>query len=179
MIATGRSILLNHHSAAAVDSIATCIRMTLTHIVAAPLVYNNIKAEIDGAVSKGLISSPIRDSESRKLPFLRAVILEGLRISPAAPPPVFKKVPKGGYTISGYRVPEGTEIGYNTLGAMRAKRYWGDDPNVFRPERWLDGDSKTYVIMGKALHVSWGFERCSYETRTIIRMQLNKVFVEV
>ena len=37
-------------------------------------------------------------------------------------------------------VPEGTKVGYKVFVLHRRKDIYGDDANIFRPERWLDGD---------------------------------------
>ncbi|KAI0132633.1 cytochrome P450 [Xylariales sp. AK1849] len=164
---------------AGTDAIATGIRTTLSHLVAAPLVYNKLRAEIDNAISAGRISSPIRDDESRNLPYLQAVIKEGLRIFPVMTATVFKRVPKGGDILAGYHVPEGTEVGHDVLGTMRARKYWGPDPDVFRPERWLDADGERHDMMSEALETLWGAGKYKCLGRTIAQMQLNKVYVEL
>lgn len=38
--------------------------MTLLLLIANPMAYNKLKAEIDDAIAKGNISSPIKDAES-------------------------------------------------------------------------------------------------------------------
>ncbi|KAI0845522.1 pisatin demethylase [Daldinia vernicosa] len=164
---------------AGTDSTATGIRMTLLLLVANPMAYNKLKAEIDDAIMKGNVSSPIKDTESRQLPYLQAVIKEGLRTFPVVTATFFKKVPKGGDTISGYFVPEGTEVGHNVLGVMRAKKYWGDDADVFRPERWLEADESTFKMMEGVIETLWGSGRYKCLGRTIAQMELNKVLVEL
>ncbi|KAK6948621.1 hypothetical protein Daesc_010391 [Daldinia eschscholtzii] len=164
---------------AGTDSTAAGIRMTILLLVANPMAYNKLKAEIDDAIEKGKVSSPIKDAESRQLPYLQAVIKEGLRTFPVVTATFYKKVPKGGDFINGYFVPEGTEIGHNVLGVMRAKKYWGNDADVFRPERWLEADGKTFDMMAAALETLWGAGRYKCLGRTIAQMELNKVFVEL
>lgn len=88
-------------------------------------------------------------------------------------------MPKGGDIISGHFVPEGTEVGHNVLGIMRAKKYWGDDADVFRPERWLEVDESTFEMMEGVIETLWGSGRYKCLGRTIAQMELNKVFVEV
>jgi cytochrome P450 len=52
----------------------------------------------------------INYKELNKLPYLTAVIEEGLRIFPSAPIGFVRKVPLGGDTVSGYPVPEGVSL---------------------------------------------------------------------
>lgn len=153
--------------------------MTLLLLSSNPIAYVKLKTEIDDAILKGNASSPIRDTEARQLPYLQAVIKEGLRAFPVVTATFFKKVPKGGDVIGGYFVPEGTEVGHNVLGVMRSKKYWGDDADVFRPERWLEANDETLEMMSGALETLWGSGRYKCLGRIIAQMELNKVFVEV
>ncbi|KAI1209848.1 cytochrome P450 [Annulohypoxylon truncatum] len=164
---------------AGTDSTATAIRMTMLFLVTSPTTYGKLKSEIADAISEGRISSPIKDSESRQLSYLQAVIKEGLRAFPVVTATFFKKVPKGGDVISGYFVPEGTEIGHNVMGIMRAEKYWGEDADVFRPERWLEVDDKTHEMMTGVLETLWGSGRYKCLGRAIAQVELNKVFVEL
>ncbi|KAI8962332.1 pisatin demethylase [Daldinia sp. FL1419] len=164
---------------AGTDSTATGIRMTLLLLISNPMAYNKLKAEIDDAIAKGNISSPIKDIESRQLPYLQAVIKEGLRTFPVVTATFFKEVPTGGDTINGYYVPGGTEIGHNVLGIMRAEKYWGNDADVFRPERWLEADKDAFEMMAGVLETLWGSGRYKCLGRSIAQIELNKVFVEL
>ncbi|KAI2618772.1 cytochrome P450 [Hypoxylon sp. NC1633] len=164
---------------AGTDSTAAGIRMTLLLLVTNPIAYNKLKSEIDNAILKGKVSTPIRDTEARQLPYLQAVIKEGLRSFPVVTATFFKRVPKGGDIISGHFVPEGTEVGHNVLGVMRAKKYWGEDADVFRPERWLEADKETFEMMTDVVETLWGAGRFKCLGRSIAQMELNKVFVEL
>ncbi|KAI1394022.1 cytochrome P450 [Hypoxylon trugodes] len=164
---------------AGTDSTATGIRMTLLLLVTNPAAYNKLRSEIDDAILRGDVSSPIKDPEARKLPYLQAVIKEGLRVFPVVTATFYKTVPKGGDIISGHFVPEGTEVGHNVLGIMRAKKYWGEDADVFRPSRWLEVDEETHEIMTGVIETLFGSGRYKCLGRSIAQMELNKVFVEL
>ncbi|KAI1095064.1 pisatin demethylase [Rostrohypoxylon terebratum] len=164
---------------AGTDSTATAIRMTLLYLASTPVAYGKLKSEIADAISQGWISSPIKDKESRLLPYLQAVIKEGLRVFPVVTATFFKAVPEGGDIINGYSVPEGTEVGHNVMGVMRAKEYWGEDVDVFRPERWLEADEKTHEKMVDTLEILWGYGKFKCLGRAIAQVELNKVFVEL
>ena len=123
------------------------------------------------------MSSPISDAEARTLPYLQAVIKEGLRIWPPAVGLMAKKVPPEGDTIDGMFVPGGTKIGYGGFSVLRNKRVWGDDADVFRPERWLEG--KNIKDLELAWEVIFNAGRYQCLGKNIALMELNKVFVEV
>lgn len=81
----------------------------------------------------------------QKLPYMNACIEEGLRVHPPVPTGLLRTVPKGGDTIDGYWVPEGTSVAVGGWAASHnAKNF--SDPDSFIPERWLgdgyDGDNK-------------------------------------
>jgi cytochrome P450 len=88
-----------------------------------------------------------------------------------------KKVPPDGDTINGMYVPGGTRIGYGGFSILRNKKIWGEDADVFRPERWLEGEKI------KDLELTWEviFNAGRYQClgKNVALMELNKVFVEV
>ncbi|KAH9057596.1 putative P450 monooxygenase [Lactarius vividus] len=77
-----------------------------------------------------------------KLPYLTAVIKEGLRLFPgsAALPRV---VPPEGATIAGTFIPGGTVVGQSFLYVHRSPTVYCD-PDAFVPERWLGEDAKLH-----------------------------------
>lgn len=153
--------------------------MTLLFLASNPTAYTKLVSEIDAAIANGTVSSPIKDSEARQLPYLQAVIKEGVRAFPVVTATFYKRVPEGGDVVCGHFVPGGTEIGHNVLGIMRAKRYWGEDADAFRPERWLEAGEERLEVMTAALETLWGAGRYKCLGRTIAQMEFNKVFVEV
>lgn len=60
-------------------------------------------------------------------------------------------VPEGGTTIDGHTIPVGTVIGVNAWVIHRNKKVFGEDVDVFRPERWLEADEENLVEMHKNL----------------------------
>jgi cytochrome P450 len=91
----------------------------LLHIITIPRVHEKLLAEISGAT----LSSPISDAEAKKLPYLQAIIKEGLRIYPPVAGLMAKRVPPEGDTINGMFVPGGTQIGYGAWGIFGIRKY--------------------------------------------------------
>lgn len=120
------------------DTSAAAIRATLLYIITNSHAQCTLLEEIRNTS----ISSPITDAEARKLPYLQAVIKEGLRIYPPVTGLFLKEVPVGRDTAKGFYVPEGTGIGWSAFGLMRNVKVWGDDADVFRPERWFEGTAE-------------------------------------
>lgn len=145
----------------------------MLHTISSPKVYNKLQAEIDSAFKSGGISRPvIGDEEAKKLPYLQAVINEGLRIFPPATGLGSKVVPPGGDTVEGIFLPEGTKVGVCMLGLMRNKEVFGEDVGSFRPERWLDASEEDANRMdfykdwafGYGKYVCLGKTYCTYRT---------------
>ncbi len=81
-------------------------------------------------------------ADRARMPYLRAVILECLRAYPPAPTGAIPHVSVTGASIPGYGfVPEGTLIMINTWALHHDRSFW-KDPEVIRPERFLDEDGQ-------------------------------------
>jgi len=162
------------------DTTATTIRSGLLFLITNPIAYLRLQAEIDTASAHGAISSPIRDEEARKLPYLQAVIRETLRVVPPASGAFFRTVPEGGDTIAGMYVPAGTQIGNSPLAMHHSKEIYGEDAEVFRPERWVEEEDEERLGKMKStndLVFHYGRYRCLGES--VAMMEFNKVFVEL
>lgn len=151
--------------------------MTLVSLMTTPQAYNTLVAEIQSASSS--ISHPITWIETQTLPYLRAVIREGLRIWPPVSGLGFKQVPSRGAHINGYFVPGGTEIGQGFHGVGRSKAVWGEDADVFRPERWLIADGEELARMTAAVDTHFGGGKYGCLGKPIALMELHKAVFEV
>ncbi|KAI1491184.1 cytochrome P450 [Biscogniauxia mediterranea] len=160
-------------------STTTAICMTLLCLITTPSAYRALQREIDEFLAVNKLSSPITDVDSRMMPYLQAVIREGLRIYPPVLGLGSKQVPRGGDLINGYSVPEGTQIGMNFFGLMRSKEIWGPDADIFRPERWLEADYDTLKKMNSVIDLGFGFGKYQCLGKPIAMMELNKIFVEL
>ncbi len=87
-------------------------------------------------------------------------------------------MPPEGDIINGHRVPGGTYVGFNTRGTQLDEVY-GDDPEVFRPERWLVQDRERLHAMYGTHELIFGHGGSKCLGIRIAAMQLNKIFFEV
>jgi hypothetical protein len=69
-----------------------------------------VLSELRAEIAAASVSVPITDGEARKLPYLQAVIKEGLRIWPPVVGLMAKEDPPGGDEINGMFVPEGLPL---------------------------------------------------------------------
>jgi cytochrome P450 len=79
------------------------------------------------------------DAPFDKLPYLDAVIHEGLRCFPAIPMSLPRYVPEGGRSIDGYFVPGGTIVSCQAYSTHRIDQEVFPHPDTFDPDRWLEG----------------------------------------
>ncbi|KPM35000.1 hypothetical protein AK830_g11567 [Neonectria ditissima] len=158
------------------DTTATVIRSTMLHLVANPRAYNRLRAEISQAEYS---SDIIPDATARDMPYLQAVIKEGLRIFPPVAGLMAKQVPPQGDTWKGKFIPGGTRIGYGAWGIFRREDVWGADAGEFRPERWLESAPDRLKDMDSALDLIFSYGKWQCLGRPVALMELNKIYVEL
>ncbi|KAJ4389779.1 hypothetical protein N0V93_007251 [Gnomoniopsis smithogilvyi] len=162
------------------DTTATAIRTTMLYLMSSPQVYRRLAHEVRTADAAGKLSSPITDAEARSLPYLQAVIKEGLRVFPPVTGLMPTIVPPGGDIIHGVHVPEGTEIGWSAFGVQHDKEVYGNDAETFRPERWLDVEHENKLrSMLSTWELVFKYGKWQCLGRSVALMELNKVFVEI
>lgn len=161
------------------DTTAAAMKITMLHILSTPRVYGRLKAEISTALRAGRASSPITIAEARELPYLQAVIYEGLRIRPVTMAALAKQVPPGGDTVDGVFIPGGTSIGTNGSALLRDRDMFGPDADVFRPERFLGIAEADLVELRRNVELTFGYGRWMCAGKPIALMELNKVYFEV
>ncbi|KAL2166987.1 hypothetical protein VTG60DRAFT_1881 [Thermothelomyces hinnuleus] len=161
------------------DTSASTIRCVMLHLLSNPRAYQKLQAEIDQAIETARISSPIKDAERRQLPYLQAVIKEGLRIMPPASGAFFKLVPPGEDTIDGKFIPGGTQVGSNVMALHRSKKIYGPDAEVYRPERWLEAEGEQLARMNSTIDLIFHYGKFQCPGKGVAWMEFNKIFVEL
>ncbi|KAF3019341.1 hypothetical protein E8E14_010372 [Neopestalotiopsis sp. 37M] len=161
------------------DTTASVIRITMLYLMTCPQVYRKLKDEIAAAIRDGKASYPISLDEARKLPYLQAVLYEGLRQRPPAPGLYPKAVPPEGDEIHGKFIPGGTAIGMNTASLFASKKHFGIDADVFRPERFTEASEDDRLAMERLVELCFGHGRYMCAGKPVAFMELNKVFFEL
>ena len=161
------------------DTSAGTIRAVMLGAVTTPNVYRKLQAGIDTEINAGKISSPITDAEARRMPYLQAVIKEGLRIMPPVTGALFKQVPPGGDVIDGKNLPKGTQIGGSALSMHHSKKIYGPDADLFRPERWIEASVEKAVEMTNTVDLCFHYGRYQCVGKPVAMMEFSKLFVEV
>lgn len=161
------------------DTSASTIRAVMLHLLSNPRVYNKLQTEIDQAIEMGKISSPVKEAEGKRLPYLQAVIKEGLRIMPPASGAFFKIVPPEGDTIDGKFIPGGTQIGSNVMAIHRSKKIYGPDAEIYRPERWFEAEGEQLARMNSTVDLIFHYGKFQCPGKGVAWMEFNKLFIEV
>lgn len=108
---------------------------------------------------------------AQKLSYLDAVIQEAFRLFPAVALPLERHVPSGGATIAGRYVPAGCIVGCNAFVLHRDTTVFGEDVEMYRPERWLDADPAQLARMkGAMLHFGAGPRTCAGRNISTLEM---------
>jgi cytochrome P450 len=118
------------------------------------------------------------DTMLKAMPYLQACVSEGLRLYPAITQLRERVVPPEGANIHGHYVPGGTFIALNGL-ASHLDPIYGDELDVFRPERWLDEDKVLLARMQRNLDLNFGYGSSKCLGENLARMEMNKVVFEV
>ncbi len=158
------------------ETTATAIQATVLHIITSRNVYSRLQSEIDTAEEQGRLSTPVTNAEAQSLPYLQAVILEGLRMFPPAAA-LYPKVCHTDEVLCGVSIPAGTNVAWSPWTIMRNKDVFGADAELFRPERWL-GDSKTTVMEQTVMTAFASGGKWECLGKNIAQLELNMVFIE-
>ncbi|OAA58802.1 Cytochrome P450 [Cordyceps fumosorosea ARSEF 2679] len=73
-----------------------------------------------------------------QLPYLDAVVCEGLRCYPPIPMSLPRYVPEGGRVVDGYWLQAGTIASCQAFSVHRINDDLFPEPDAFKPERWLE-----------------------------------------
>lgn len=117
--------------AAGSDTTGTAIRALIYYVLRDEEAYARLCEEV-----RSNLTLPVAFADANAVPYVTACIKESMRMHPSVGLILARMTPKGGATISGYYVPEGTEVGMNPYVLHYDPEVF-PSPDTFRPERWL------------------------------------------
>ncbi|KAI1161936.1 cytochrome P450 [Nemania serpens] len=143
--------------AAGSETTSAALNGIFLYVLTNPRVYKFLQAEIDEAVASGKAPQApelVKFVQAKELRYLQAVIKESMRLHSPLHNPMSRDTPPDGDTviIDGERVylPGGVSIVPSFKGMHRNKSVYGEDVDVFRPERWLEEVDETKLVAMKA-----------------------------
>ncbi|KAH0836163.1 hypothetical protein AYO21_04830 [Fonsecaea monophora] len=119
----------------------------LTHEGSYRQFMEELKAVLKARPLDETYDKPITWTEGNSMVYFQALIKECLRIHPALGQLIPRVVPEGGVELCGKFIPAGTVVGCNAWTVHRDKKFYGEDADEFRPERWLDPDKERVRYM--------------------------------
>uniref|UniRef100_A0ACD5Z9N2 Uncharacterized protein n=1 Tax=Avena sativa TaxID=4498 RepID=A0ACD5Z9N2_AVESA len=128
--------LLSEFLGAGPGTMVSSMEWTLAHLLLQPEVLTNIRREVDA------VEGALSEARVRQMVYVRAVVLESLRLHPPIPI-LLRDVPdQAGAAVIGCPAtalpPEGARAHFNLGEIGRDKNAW-TDPDAFRPERFRAG----------------------------------------
>lgn len=90
-----------------------------------------------------------------------------------------KVVPPEGDTIDGLFVPGKTAVYVNWIAMLLRKDIFGDDADMFRPERYLECSDEKKIEMERSVEMAFGVGRFQCSGKTIAFVEIYKVVFEV
>ena len=114
----------------------------MTYFIAKyPAVQAKLQEELDAALGDCVVPN---FEDVKNLPYLDAVIHEGLRLFATLGIGLPRVVQAEGLTVLGKTFPPGTIVSVPTYTTHREKRVWGEDAEEYNPDRWLSADASKY-----------------------------------
>ncbi|GJJ74892.1 hypothetical protein EMPS_07250 [Entomortierella parvispora] len=120
------------------DTTAQALTWQFYSLMANPRVMKNLVQEID-SVLQGTEENISYETLMNSMPYAKAVLHETLRLNPPVPKNV-RQALDNDTLPDGTQVNKGDFIGYSNWCMGRNKSVWGQDADLFVPERWLVPD---------------------------------------
>lgn len=128
------------------ETTAISLSAVFYYLLRNPRCLEKLRDEIDEAARRGKFSDGeegvVTFAEAQGLVYLDACVKEAFRVHPAAGLPLERIVPEEGAEIAGRFVKGGTIVGCSAWVIHRNKEVFGEDVDVYRPERWLVGEGR-------------------------------------
>ncbi|KAM7262537.1 hypothetical protein ACFE04_000220 [Oxalis oulophora] len=117
------------------ETTSITISYAVSQLLSNPEILNKARKEIDTSLNSKLIE----DDDLSKLPYLHCIINEALRLGPVVSTSPARESSED-CTVGGYYVPSGTMLLVNAWAVHRDPKLWGEDADVFKPERFEDSE---------------------------------------
>ncbi|KAI1412106.1 trichodiene oxygenase [Hypoxylon sp. FL1857] len=151
-------------SSAAFETTAHCIRVILYHVYRDEYILRRLRDELAASSARSPTQN-LRLAELEQLPYLTAVLMEGLRLAPAVATRQARVAPDRDLIYKSWIIPAGTPVGMTTILMHRNPELY-PNPEQFNPERWVDINErrkaeKTFAPFSRGaricvgMHLAW------------------------
>lgn len=151
----------------------------MSNVLGSPGCYEKLAAEINEAESNCQLSNGVATfEEAQSLPYLTACLRETFRGAESTITMMPRVAQKGGTWILGQFVPEGTHLSATPWITHRNRALYGEDAELFRPERWLEA-SPEKLQQWKKYDFQFGYGSRACPGKTIAQMAIFKILLQV
>jgi len=119
------------------DTTTATIEWAMAELIRNPEIMKRAQKELDEVVGD---KRKVEESDTDRLPYLRAVVKEVFRLHPTVPLLVPHKADRR-CEVGGFVIPKNSEILVNVWAIGRDPAIW-NEPSRFMPERFICGDKK-------------------------------------
>ncbi|KAL9015525.1 MAG: hypothetical protein Q9185_007080 [Variospora sp. 1 TL-2023] len=127
-------------------TVAHTLSCVAFHVINDKTILHKLQQELGSVMTDA--EAPVKWNKLEKLPYLTAVITEGLRYSCGVSHRLQRVSPDVDLQYKDHVIPKGTPVGMTSL-IMHYSPSVFPDPNTFDPERWLQADSarlRKYIV---------------------------------
>lgn len=153
------------------DTTAIVLRAIIFFFLTHSTCYDRFLEEVKQVLkarSEEVSGQHISWTEAYNMKYFQACLKEAMRLHPALGQILPRVVPQGGIHLCGTFLPQGTEVGCNAWTVHRDKSVFGEDADIFRPERWLDPDEEKVRNMDRYHFVFGAGSRTCKHNRPIV-----------
>ncbi|XP_044469271.1 cytochrome P450 81Q32-like [Mangifera indica] len=127
---------------AGTDTSSVTLEWAMSNLVNHPEILKKARTELDTQIGQARLMD---EPDLSKVPYVQSIVSETLRLYPAAPL-LLPHMPSDDCTVGGYDVPRETILLVNAWAIHRDHTLW-NDPNDFKPERFLNDESQAHKLI--------------------------------
>ncbi|MGJ8562283.1 MAG: bifunctional cytochrome P450/NADPH--P450 reductase [Alphaproteobacteria bacterium] len=153
------------------------LSFALYYLLKNPKIMKRAQTEVDAVLGHD-VSIPPSMAQIGQLKYVRAVLDEALRLWPTAP--AFSVSPYEDEVIGGkYKIKKGAFVSVMLLALHRDKSVWGDNPNEFNPDNFMNGAEQNlppdaYKPFGNGQRACIGRQFALQESVLVLGMMLQR-----
>ncbi|KAK2592328.1 hypothetical protein QQS21_009986 [Conoideocrella luteorostrata] len=165
---------ISNITGASFETTANTLRLVLYYVYSDAQILWRLRSEIATAKQSSCVANAVDMNVSalEQLPYLTAVLMEGLRLSPGIATRMARVAPKQILVYDKWQIPAGTPVGMTSLLIHMDEELY-PEPKKFEPDRWMDKEvrmraNKTYSPFSRGTRVCLGMHLAWAELYLVI-----------